>query len=132
MVVAFSAYSTVARDIDPGDVLIFDTNTTNIGGHYDPLTGVFTCPVDGLYAFYLTTMHSPSGALIADVMLGSTPQATAFENDSDLYDQGAVSVTVQCSAGQTVHAQHNGAASGTVVNEPSKHSVFTGFLLQAN
>ena len=37
--------------VNPGDVITWETALTNVGGAYNPATGVFTAPVSGTYAF---------------------------------------------------------------------------------
>ena len=33
----------------PGDPIVFNYPVHNTGGHYDPTTGIYTVPLDGIY-----------------------------------------------------------------------------------
>ena len=57
--VAFYAYMS-KTEASPSlhHTLLFDMVKTNVGGAYNPFTGVFTVPYDGIYAFSYT-IHVP-------------------------------------------------------------------------
>ncbi|KAK3098913.1 hypothetical protein FSP39_024264 [Pinctada imbricata] len=57
--VAFSAYPGSDLTKIRGETkVVFGSTRTNIGNAYDPKTGVFTAPVDGVYAFHWSLMIS--------------------------------------------------------------------------
>ena len=52
---------TVKEPVDgPGDTIIFTKYITNIGGHYDTSTGIFTCQYSGIYLFSLNILKDES------------------------------------------------------------------------
>ena len=52
--VGFSAYRSHTDRVDGWARITYDTILTEVGGAYDPSTGIFTCPVNGYYFFSLT------------------------------------------------------------------------------
>ena len=54
---AFSASMTRSKTLETGEVLKFDKVWANIMNGYDPNTGVFTVPMDGIYQFSCTVMN---------------------------------------------------------------------------
>ena len=49
---AFSAYlNESVFHLSSGDIVKYDKVLLNEGDHYNSFTGVFTCPVDGMYMF---------------------------------------------------------------------------------
>ena len=35
--------------VTPGNPIVFNYPVHNVGGHYDPTTGIYTVPLDGIY-----------------------------------------------------------------------------------
>jgi hypothetical protein len=67
----------VTGDASPLSPMIFDNVLANHGSAYDPLTGIFTLPSDGLYFFFvniryqgLTSAHTLERLLIRDGGIG--------------------------------------------------------------
>ncbi|CAC5412554.1 unnamed protein product [Mytilus coruscus] len=60
---AFTASLSASRNINAKDVVKFDKVWTNNGNHYDPNTGIFIAPREGLY-HVSTTVMSVSGKTV--------------------------------------------------------------------
>ena len=80
--------------------LVFDSVITNVGGAYHSTTGIFTAPVDGIYAFNMA-LHINAGSLI-DV---------CFVKDGN---------EVMCNNGEARNSQDSKSTSRTVILELSK------------
>merc|ERR1712062_97132 len=64
---AFTASPTnYYNEYNLGDVVIFDGITTNIGSYYDPVSSVFTCPIDGIYVFSVNARADSAGEALID------------------------------------------------------------------
>ncbi|XP_052787744.1 complement C1q-like protein 4 isoform X2 [Mya arenaria] len=62
-----------------GQTLVFDDVFTDVGGGYNPGTGVFNAPVDGLYVFSITVMvQMSSSAAIALFVLKKNDDAVMW------------------------------------------------------
>jgi len=73
--VAFAASqdNTGGDDTPAGYVDDFETVHFNVGNHFDPVTGVFTAPFDGLYHFSYQNIHSNGSGNRADISLELNP-----------------------------------------------------------
>ena len=132
---AFSARFTTGDTNDglalgPSSTLKFDNVVTNIGGAYDPVTGMFTAPLPGTYAFFVSTMAANGhDYLHLAIDQHGTDLALIFaESGNDSYDQGSSLVTTHLDKGQQVwvRQRHGDAVRG------GPWTVFTGYLLQAD
>nr|KAG5709746.1 hypothetical protein BaRGS_027771 [Batillaria attramentaria] len=72
-------YRFAGHSLNSGDTLVFDHTTSNEGGAYDSRTGVFTAPVDGTYAFFVSVVTDGGVGLEADGSVVSSYYTT----DSD-------------------------------------------------
>ena len=57
--VAFDAYMTTNTTLPVNQPVKFDGVDLNEGNGYDQTTGIFTCPVDGVYQFSYKIVQSP-------------------------------------------------------------------------
>ena len=107
--VAFSAVPSVTRNYDDGDTLLFDTVYTNVGGAYNNVTGVFSCPSSGVYAFHVTVysaVDASMNAAITHSRLGSLVNVYVSNVDATVTgNQSSNLVVIDCAAGDTVHVQ---------------------------
>ncbi|KAK3580240.1 hypothetical protein CHS0354_012767 [Potamilus streckersoni] len=103
--VAFSAYIS-HRELHLGinQVIKYDALLINDGNHYNPHTGIFTCPEDGLYLFSFFTASNGSHKnwvrlVLDDVNIsGATSEGTRDHHD----DQGGNVAIFRLKAGQSV------------------------------
>jgi hypothetical protein len=136
--VAFSArfadsHDSSAHGISLGShqTLVFDDALTNVGSAYSTSTGIFTSPVAGTYAFFLTQM-SPNAHGQIDLSIVRNGQVLDMvfleggRTDSD--EQGSSLVTIHCAQGDQVWVRQE---AGDAVRA-SYWTVFTGFLLHAD
>ncbi|XP_070198648.1 complement C1q-like protein 3 [Littorina saxatilis] len=128
---------TAQFSVDPARVgqkatLKLDHFVTNIGGGYNPLTGIFTAPVSGVYAFFLTIMSDNTKwievTLINDGVHLDMAHADGTPGQSFL-DQGSLLVTVHLNQGSKVWNQQQGGASSL---RGGAWTVFSGFLIRAD
>jgi len=81
MSVCFDAYRTKAYDGGGEENLTFQGVTVNTGGGMDPETGIFTCPVGGLYMFvFHVATHDNKKALLS-IRLNGEEVASVFDQN---------------------------------------------------
>ena len=91
-----------------GETVVFENVLLNLGGGYDATTGVFTCPMDGVYIFSTSIMtisgsHTEQTRVHVDIMKNGAEIAAAYANGgSGEMEQGSVSAAVQLVRGDTV------------------------------
>ena len=122
----FSAYASVTRNYNIDNVLLFDSVIYNNGNHYNPDTGVFVCPVDGMYLFALTLCASPDEVMYAHIRMSGVKIAGAYSRSYDLSSNLVVS---NCNAGQQVSVvggENNNALHGT---EEHRYSTFSAVII---
>ncbi|KAI4904180.1 hypothetical protein NFI96_022118 [Prochilodus magdalenae] len=106
--VAFSA--TLNSDVGPLSAdsdLVFSGVNTNIGGAYNPKTGLFTAPVRGVYYFHFTICSSHKGQYSGIYLKKNNNRLTGLsEYNYDGYSKFiSGGVTVQLERGDVVHAR---------------------------
>ena len=110
--------------------LVFDEALTNIGSAYNTSNGIFTAPVSGSYAFFLSQM-APNGhnSLLLDITKNGVVLDEVFaEGRSDSFDQGSSQVTTHLATGDQVWVRQ---ATGNAVRA-GYWTIFTGYLLEAD
>jgi hypothetical protein len=114
----------------PHQTLAFDHVVTNAGNGYDHVTGVFTAPVAGHYAFPLVLMEPEDSthpnvllSLVKDDVIVDQIFADNFEADSN--EQGSTHTVLHLSAGERVWTRME---RGDGVRG-SYWTVFTGYLV---
>ncbi|CAL8340424.1 unnamed protein product [Boreogadus saida] len=112
------------------EVLRFDDVVTNLGNHYDPTTGKFTCQVSGIYYFtYHVLMRGGDGtSMWADLCKNGQVRASAIAQDADQnYDYASNSVVLNLDSGDEIYVKLDGGKAHGGNN--NKYSTFSGFLL---
>ncbi|KAG2459564.1 complement C1q-like protein 2 [Erpetoichthys calabaricus] len=112
------------------EVLKFDDVVTNLGNHYDPSTGKFTCQVSGIYFFtYHVLMRGGDGtSMWADLCKNGQVRASAIAQDADQnYDYASNSAVLHLDSGDEVYVKLDGGKAHGGNN--NKYSTFSGFIL---
>ncbi|XP_061195794.1 uncharacterized protein LOC133204028 [Saccostrea echinata] len=111
--------------------LVYDKVINNVGGGYNPNTGIFTAPVEGNYVFYVTIQSYKNNAIYVDIVLNgsSKVRSIAFPNwPHEQYDTGTNLVTLQLQKGDAVWVRFNyGIGYWTTSDTPA--TTFSGFLM---
>ncbi|XP_029461198.1 complement C1q-like protein 2 [Rhinatrema bivittatum] len=112
------------------EVLKFDDVVTNLGNHYDPASGKFTCQVPGIYYFtYHILMRGGDGtSMWADLCKNGQVRASAIAQDADQnYDYASNSVVLHLDTGDEIYVKLDGGKAHGGNN--NKYSTFSGFIL---
>ncbi|KAK7508172.1 hypothetical protein BaRGS_00000411 [Batillaria attramentaria] len=121
--VAFTATSTFDQPAAEGNILVFDSVLVNEGDAYDPSTGKFTAPHEGIYAFFCSLKTT---FIYSDVhlMLGDS-SVVIFSSDDTLVG-GAVKFL---KAGEEVFLKPTGNFGALQGSPVQPASTFWGFRL---
>ncbi|XP_062602632.1 complement C1q-like protein 2 [Saccostrea cucullata] len=105
--VAFTAGVTSASYSWSSGTLMYYKVINNVGGGYNPNTGIFTAPV-GDYVFYVSIQGYDTNNIYIDIVLNgsSKVRAVAYSNSRDQYDVGTNFVTLRLRKGDTVWVRH--------------------------
>ncbi|KAK3581333.1 hypothetical protein CHS0354_016176 [Potamilus streckersoni] len=129
--VAFSAYvKNNIANLGANHIIHFDTVIHNEGRGFDPLLGLFTCPISGTYYFQATILSKDEDFIDTYIVLDDYYTAGVHSNSGGLMNgQAGNAVIMHCAKGQrvwvrTVHDQH-----GIKNVYGDKYSTFIGHLL---
>uniref|UniRef100_A0A8D3DKL2 C1q domain-containing protein n=1 Tax=Scophthalmus maximus TaxID=52904 RepID=A0A8D3DKL2_SCOMX len=112
-------YAGLKKQHEGYELLKFDDVVTNLGNHYDPTTGKFTCSIPGIYFFtYHVLMRGGDGtSMWADLCKNNQVRASAIAQDADQnYDY----IYIKLDGGKA-HGGNN-----------NKYSTFSGFIIYAD
>ncbi|XP_042328377.1 complement C1q-like protein 3 [Sceloporus undulatus] len=126
-------YAGLKRQHEGYEVLRFDDVVTNLGNHYDPSSGKFTCSIPGIYFFtYHVLMRGGDGtSMWADLCKNNQVRASAIAQDADQnYDYASNSVVLHLEPGDEVYIKLDGGKAHGGNN--NKYSTFSGFIIYAD
>ena len=79
MIVAFQAHpSSHLKNKPKHTKIVFNVADTNVGNAYSVTDGVFTAPVDAVYAFHWTTMIYPGKYFATDLKVNGNTKARNY------------------------------------------------------
>ncbi|XP_051554312.1 complement C1q-like protein 3 [Myxocyprinus asiaticus] len=126
-------YAGLKKQHEGYEVLKFDDVVTNLGNHYDPSTGKFTCSIPGIYFFvYHVLMRGGDGtSMWADLCKNNQVRASAIAQDADQnYDYASNSVILHLEPGDEIYIKLDGGKAHGGNN--NKYSTFSGFMVYAD
>ncbi|KAK7939938.1 hypothetical protein WMY93_003264 [Mugilogobius chulae] len=135
--VAFSA--TLYTGSNRGNTGPFKTATplkykavhSNLGGNYNPNTGIFTARVRGLYFFRFSMFNSVSNPPNSAVSLMKNGQrvVSVWDNGKDNNDMGSNAAVLPLQVGDKVYVEL--IAGKLIYDDATHYNSFAGFLLYA-
>ncbi|KAK3580242.1 hypothetical protein CHS0354_012769 [Potamilus streckersoni] len=131
--VSFSVYlAHYTTHLGDHQVIKYDGVLTNEGNGYNPITGIFTCPEEGLYlfSFFTATLneHKTWVELVVDGAGVSHAVSEGVRGGHD--DQGGNVAILRIRAGQSVWiAIHGGADAELDSLDGYRHVTFSGVRL---
>ncbi|XP_071376702.1 complement C1q-like protein 3b [Centroberyx affinis] len=126
-------YAGLKKQHEGYEVLKFDDVVTNLGNHYDPSSGKFTCSIPGIYFFvYHVLMRGGDGtSMWADLCKNNQVRASAIAQDADQnYDYASNSVVLHLEPGDEIYIKLDGGKAHGGNN--NKYSTFSGFMVYAD
>ena len=112
-----------------GDVIFFPYIHTNIGNHYDPSNGAFTCPYTGLYEFHVNVMSQVGYQCEASLVVANEVIVTAWAEESSYSEhlQASNHAYVNCTTGSQAWIE---AITCYLYSTSNNHATFSGRLIQ--
>ena len=123
--VVFQATGTQKSSFSDGEIVVFPTVTYNEGSGYNRVTGKFTAPASGVYAFTKQTCTHNNYALTAFVH--NTNNLLASEISSTGYSCSSAHVFVQMSRGEQLWVKTT--SSTFLYVDAVAHASFSGVLM---
>jgi len=107
--------------------MLYDRVLTNVGSHYDPDSGHFTCPDQGLYVIGVSVMSDRGSAYARiyrdDTLLAQAPFIT-YSNSGSSGCQSATTV-VRCEPGARIYCAYSSSNSYAVFT--ADYNLFYGY-----
>ncbi|XP_055999785.1 complement C1q-like protein 3 isoform X2 [Ostrea edulis] len=127
--VAFTALLSKATTVTAHAVVKYHHVLTNWGGAYQPTTGVFTAPYNGLYSFSCSLMSHPENHVHLGIMKSDIGLSVVFSN-AKTYPQSSQTLQLLLNKGDKIWIRNNnGRASSIHDRSVSNYNVFSGFLI---
>ncbi|XP_033933585.1 complement C1q tumor necrosis factor-related protein 4 [Pseudochaenichthys georgianus] len=128
---AFSVARTNSMEGGPKMTVTFDAIYVNIGGDFDPKTGLFRCRITGAYFFSFTVGKFPHKDLSVMLMKNRNEvQAIVYEeNAGEERKVQSQSVMLQLEFGDTVWLRLHGDPRYALYSNTGHYTTFNGYLI---
>ena len=109
------------------EIIKFDSVRTNIGGHYSPITGVFTVPIPGLYMLSTTVMSTKGKSIHCALWVNNVMYERAYGTN---YSTGSLNTVLQLEKGDRVYIKKDSKYSNSAEHMlGTYYSMFSGYLI---
>uniref|UniRef100_A0A672YEN1 Complement C1q tumor necrosis factor-related protein 4 n=1 Tax=Sphaeramia orbicularis TaxID=375764 RepID=A0A672YEN1_9TELE len=126
---AFSVARTSSMEGGPKMTVTFDTVYINIGGDFEPKSGVFRCRIPGAYYFSFTVGKFPHKDLSVMLMKNRNEvQAIVYEENAG-EERKSQSVMLQLEFGDTVWLRLHGDPRYALYSNTGHYTTFNGYLI---
>ena len=129
--VGFTVFADAHAYYDDGELIVFTNITSNIGGHFQPATSSFLCPVTGVYYFSLSVGNVDSNYVASVRLMKEELHLLSAYCRPDGVLQSATAAVTTCERGQSVWVQASGDNRGVYGHPSLRLTSFSGFLLHA-
>ncbi|XP_056003563.1 uncharacterized protein LOC125675420 [Ostrea edulis] len=124
--VAFTAGVTSSSTTWNSGTLVFPVVINNIGGGYNPSTGVFTAPTEGHYVFFVTVVEYSKQNIYVDIVLNGSSKVRTIGDASAGFQTGVNMAVLRLQQGDTVWIRYHAGKGYFTSNTPI--TTFSGFL----
>lgn len=130
--VAFSVGLSSTQRMYNKDTVRFDRVFVNEHNAYDPMTGIFTCPVAGLYLFHFHAYSSNKDTIMwLDLLHNDTPVVSVSGYNS--HTVSSQTVMLKLGKGDRVQVESKDSQEFALFGLPDQvYSTFTGYLLHSS
>uniref|UniRef100_A0A671RN77 Cerebellin 13 n=1 Tax=Sinocyclocheilus anshuiensis TaxID=1608454 RepID=A0A671RN77_9TELE len=112
---------------DTRKTLVYQKNLINTGNAYDPNTGTFTAPVNGVYFFRFYAHAHPSNQMAVCLHKNNQIQCSVFFLNPETNANGSNGVVLSLQKGDEVYTQLR--ENSWVFDDENSYTSFSGFLL---
>ncbi|VDH90089.1 Hypothetical predicted protein [Mytilus galloprovincialis] len=127
---AFAASLTAARTLGTGEIVKFDKVWTNVNNDYDPSTGVYTAPKQGVYQFLCTVMTANNKTLRLLLWKNDMKTVAVYPGNSG-YNTGTINMILELKKGDKVYIKQASLDKLYIYSESAyNYSMFSGYLIR--
>lgn len=105
----------------------YDSVLTNVGGAFQPSTGIFTAPCKGIYAFSCSLMSDPSNAVYLEMMKNGKKLSIVYAA-SGTNPQSAQTLHLLLNKGDKIWIQNYNRSKATI-HDHGSYNLFSGSLI---
>ena len=124
---AFTASSTVAKDMVDGEIVKFDKVWTNNKNCYSPTTGVFTAPKTGLYQISATIMSSGSKPMYVHLWQNENRMVALWAAVG--HNEATVNTVLNLKKNDRLYLKVKDSTRTIYNSKTNPYSTFSGYLL---
>ena len=125
---AFMVRNLKRTRLSRGAVLPWREVVTNIGGHYNPRSYSFVCPVHGVYQFNLAILSADRGGGPIGAMIVKNSDIICKLWADIKHTMGSNSAVIECLAGDAIRVKN--FFHGEFHNDNHHYNTFSGSLLK--